>query len=286
MDHPHSSKIVIAHRGASAYLPEHTLEAYALAYGMGADYIEPDVVLTKDGVLICLHDLWLETTTNVGELFPERKSDDGHYYAADFTLAEIKRLRAYGRVPVDERERLPHFTVPTLEEMILMIRQMNKNMGRAAGLLVELKAPEFHAERGQAMEKPLLELLAKYGYDEPDSPMIVQCFDAGILKRLRREHHTGLRLVFLTSRPLSHAELDDLAGYVNGIGVNRLLIEDEKGLPVNDRSLVRACHERGLQVFVWTLGAEAAATHRFFYGHGVDGIMSNNPDIAVKARVG
>jgi len=287
MDHCHSSKIVIAHRGASAYLHEHTLEAYALAYGMGADYIEPDVVLTKDDVLICLHDLWLETTTNAAELFPSHKSRDGHYYAADFTLAEIQQLNAHGRVPVDEREPLPRYSVPTLEEMILIIRQMNRNTGKTVGLLVELKEPEFHVERGKSLEVPLLELLAKYDYEEPDSPVIIQCFDAGILKRLRHEYNTRLRLVFLTSLPLSEAELDDLAGYVNGIGAYRLLIEDEKGHPVNDRSLlVPACHERGMQVFVWTMGAEEAVMRRFFYEYGVDGLITNNPDRAVKARVG
>ncbi|WP_416374910.1 glycerophosphodiester phosphodiesterase family protein, partial [Methanothrix soehngenii] len=90
-------KLVIAHRGASGYLPEHTLEAYALAYGMGADYVEPDLVLTKDGVFICLHDIHLESTTNVEEVFPDRAREDGRWYAADFTLSEIKQLKVHER---------------------------------------------------------------------------------------------------------------------------------------------------------------------------------------------
>jgi glycerophosphoryl diester phosphodiesterase len=280
-----ASKIVIAHRGASAYLPEHTLEAYSLAYSMGAHFIEPDIVMTKDGVLICLHDLYLETTTDVAEVFSDRAAEDGHFYAIDFSLGEIKQLRTCGRVPANEREPLPRYEVPTLEEMIQMIQSLNKRTGREVGILSELKDPEFHAQRGKPMEKPLLELLARYDCEKRGSKVIVQCFDSGILKRLRGEHKAELTLVFLTSNLLSATQLDDLSTYVNGIGANRLLIEDEQGQPVNDNALVKACRERGLLIFVWTMKAEQEVMRRFYYLYGVDGIISDYPDLAVRAAV-
>lgn len=284
MEKNHSMKIVIAHRGASAYLPEHTLEAYALAYGMGADYIEPDVVMTKDNVFICLHDLWLETTTNVAELFPSRKSPDGHYYAADFTLAEIKRLNVYGRASAEERKRMPRYEVPTLEEMILMVQALNQRLGRQVGIIPELKQPAFHHKRGQRMEQPLLDLLARYGYEKHDSKIIIQCFDADFLRRLRQEYKTELTLVFLTAEPLTDFRLNDLAAYVNGIGANRLLIENPEGQPVHGNGFVKACQERGLKVYVWTMKAEVETMRRFYHQYDVDGLFSDHPDLAVKAR--
>lgn len=278
------TKIAIAHRGASAYLPEHTLEAYALAYGMGADYIEPDVVMTKDDVFICLHDLYLETTTNAAERFPDKRSEDGHYYAADFTLAEIKQLRVYGRATAEERSRMPRYEIPTLEEMILMIQALNRRLGREVGIVPEMKQPDFHRKQGKSVEQPLLAMLAKYGYDKSHSKAIIQCFDDEFLRRLRHEHKTELPLVFLTAEPISDSRLHELAGYVNGIGANRLLIEDVRGQPSSDNAFVKKCHEKGLKVFVWTMKAEEETMRRFYHQYGVDGIFCDYPDLAVKAR--
>jgi len=178
-------RTVVAHRGASAYLPEHSMACYTLAHAQGADYIEPDVMMTKDGVLVCVHDLYLESTTDVAARFPDRKRADGHYYAIDFTLAEIKSLNVFGRVPEAERASMKGHQIVTLEELILLVQRLNRATGRTVGLLVETKAPDFHIKEGKPLEKPLLEVLAKYGYTKPDSGVIIQSFDGPHLKRLR-----------------------------------------------------------------------------------------------------
>ena len=142
------SKIVIAHRGASGYLPEHTLPAYALAHGMGADFIEPDLVLTRDGHLICLHDIYLQETTNAEQLFPDRARDDGRWYAADFTLDEIRRLQAEERLDSRFPKGASRFAVPAFTEMIELVQGLNGRTGRAVGIYPELKAPAWHRAEG------------------------------------------------------------------------------------------------------------------------------------------
>ncbi len=123
------SKLVIAHRGASAYLPEHTLAAYALALGQGADGIETDVVLSADGVPVCLHDLWLETTTDVADHHDGRSRSDGHYYAIEFTFEQIAQLRAFGRVSHAERTELPRMHVVTLEDLLRLRQHLHRTKG-------------------------------------------------------------------------------------------------------------------------------------------------------------
>jgi len=153
-----AESLVIAHRGASAYLPEHSLEAYALAYGQGADFLEPDLVMTADDHLIALHDLTLEATTNVAELFPDRARADGGFYAVDFTLAEIRQLTMQERVePASGQARYPErwpvgagrFRVVEFNELIEFTRELNRATGRRVGLYPETKAPQFHAEQGK-----------------------------------------------------------------------------------------------------------------------------------------
>lgn len=179
------NKIVIAHRGASGYLPEHTLEAYAMAYALGADYIEPDVVMTKDGVLIALHDIHLELTTNVEVVFPGGARSDGRWYAADFTLAEIKQLSVHERANPDGTPVFPNrfrvdskgFHVPTLVEVIEMVQELNQATGRSVGIYPETKEPAFHDAAGLSMEEPLLALLASHGYAGPNAKVFIQSFD-------------------------------------------------------------------------------------------------------------
>ena len=178
--------IVIAHRGASGYLPEHTLAAKALAHGMGADYLEQDVVLTKDDVPVVLHDIHLDTVTNVAEVFPDRKRDDGRYYAIDLTLAEVKQLRATERVdaktkrPVFPTRFPPHlsyFTVPTLAEELELIQGLNTSSGREAGIYTEIKSPAWHRSEGKDISKIVLGVLDHYGYREASDLAYLQCFD-------------------------------------------------------------------------------------------------------------
>jgi len=279
------TKLVTAHRGASGYLPEHTLAAYATAHAMGADYIEPDVVVTRDGALVCLHDLWLETTTNAAARFPGRQRPDGHFYAADFTLPEIKSLEVYGRAQVAVRKNLAGYQVATLEELILIVQEMNRTSKRNCGLLVETKAPAFHHKEGKPLEAPVLAMLEKHGYRGPDSSALIQCFDADHLKRLREEHKTTLPLMYLTGRNLSAAEVEAFAGYVNGINPSRAAVESAPGKPINDHAMLRATKQRGLKMFVWTFNAEEDAIRRFLFDYGVDGVITNHPDVGVRSAI-
>jgi len=150
--------LVIAHRGASGYLPEHTLEAKAMAHAMGADYIEQDVVLTKDDQAVVLHDIYLDEVTDVARVFPGRNQTDGRFYAIDFTLAEIKTLNVTERFDRNTGEacypnRFPDctridFKIPTLAEEIKLIQGLNKSTGKNVGIYVELKKPGFHKKKG------------------------------------------------------------------------------------------------------------------------------------------
>lgn len=279
-----SPKLVIAHRGASAYLPEHTLAAYALAIGQGADGIETDVVLSADGVPVCLHDLWLETTTDVAEHYDGRSRSDGHYYALEFTAEQIVQLHAFGRVSPSERGTLPRMHVVTLEDLLQLRQYLYRTTGRQFMLLVELKAPQFHREQGKPLEEPVLRLLERYGCTTPECGVILQSFDAHSLQRLRHELRTGLPVYQLTGHALTKAQIDEVAAYADGISAQRWLIEDGEGNPVDEGRLVTDCHEKGLKLFVWTMGQDGEAVRRMFWQYGVDGVITDNPDVAVRAR--
>ena len=165
-----AGRIVIGHRGASGYLPEHTLESYALAHGQGADYIEPDLVRTKDGAFICLHDIYLDATTDVATAFPGRARADGRYYAADFTLEEVRRMRVHERLDRRFPRGVSRFSVPTFEEMIELVAGLNRTTGRRAGIYPELKQPAFHRAAGMPMEEAFLEIVRRHGVGGPDAP--------------------------------------------------------------------------------------------------------------------
>ena len=154
---PAAPKVVVSHRAASGYLPEHTLPAVAMAFAFGPDYIEQDVALTKDGVLMVIHDIYLDAATNVGQVFAERKRSDGRYYVCDFTLAEISSLRVTERINTPHRRggiqrkvplgRVEVREMPTFAEEIEMIQGMNKSMGRNIGIYPEIKGSAFHHRR-------------------------------------------------------------------------------------------------------------------------------------------
>ena len=165
---PSSPKLVIAHRGASGYLPEHTLPAVAMAHALGADYIEQDVVLSKDNVPMVLHDIHLDTVTDVARRFPDRKREDGRYYVIDFTLAELKQLNASERFDPKTGlavfpTRFPvgkgSFQIPTLEEELQLIQGLNTSTGREAGVYPEVKEPAWHRTQGRDLSPILLESL-------------------------------------------------------------------------------------------------------------------------------
>ena len=199
-------KTVIAHRGASGYLPEHTLAAKAMAHGMGVEFIEQDLVLTKDGVPVVLHDIHLDTVTDVAEKFPGRARKDGRYFAIDFTLAEIKTLsvserfdRKTGKAVYPSRFPLGggQFAVPTFEEEITLIKGLNASTGRAVGIYPEIKSPAFHRSEGQDISQIVITILKKHGYTSKSDQMIVQCFDWNETQRLRGELGYEGRLVQL-----------------------------------------------------------------------------------------
>ena len=193
-----AGKIVIAHRGASGYLPEHTLEAKAMAYAMGAHYIEQDVVMTRDGALIVLHDITLDRTTDVAEKFPDRARADGRYYAIDFDLSEIRLLRATEGFRIENGQRVQGypgrfplgrsaFSVPTLQEEIELIQGLNHATGREVGIYPEIKSPEFHRQEGRDISSAVVAVLKEYGYTDKASPVFLQTFSFEELRILREE---------------------------------------------------------------------------------------------------
>lgn len=191
-------KIVVAHRGASGYLPEHSMAAKSMAYAMGADYIEQDVVMTKDNELVVLHDHYLDRVTNVAKVYPDRKREDGRYYAIDFTLEEIKSLKMTegfnikdGKEVAGFPERFPiwksDFKVHTFAEEIELIQGLNKSTGKNIGIYPEIKAPWFHRHEGKDISVEVLKVLKKYGYTKKSDLVYLQCFDPNEVMRLKEE---------------------------------------------------------------------------------------------------
>ena len=196
--------LVIGHRGASGYRPDHTLESYKLAIEMGADFIEPDLVATKDGVLVARHEPNITGTTDVATRpeFASRKTtknvdgvNEEGWFVSDFTLAELKTLRAVQ--PLSDRDQSYNgkFQIPTFEEVLDLAKAEGTKAGRTVGVYPETKHPTYHAKLGLPLEDRLLAVLAKYGYTTKASPVIVQSFEVSNLKYLRSK--TQVRLVQL-----------------------------------------------------------------------------------------
>lgn len=195
---------VIAHRGASGYLPEHTLEAAIMAYVQGADFIEQDLVMSKDGHLIVLHDIHLETVTNVEEVFPDRHRQDNRYYALDFTLQELKKLHVHERQDAQGKQvfsgrfaGLSEFRIATFRQQIELIGQLNRQFDKQVGLYPEIKSPQWHRQQGVDISKAVLKVLREYQLDTPSSEVYLQCFDFDELKRIRNELNAKVKLVQL-----------------------------------------------------------------------------------------
>ena len=288
-------KIVIGHRGAAGYLPEHTLAGYAFGYALGADYLEPDLVMTKDGVLICLHDIYLESTTNVERVFPNRHRTDGHWYAIDFTLEEIKELSVHERCRGDGTPYFPdrfpvgksRFEVPTFTEMIELVQGLNKSTGRNVGIYPELKRPSWHAQEGHPMVERFLDVLRAYGYLKLGARIYVQCFEPDTLQNLHRMEPT-LPLVQLISNSWPYAKmrtesgLDEIATYAAGIGPSKTIIE-------TNPKFVEWAHERRLVVHPYTFRKDQLPSkyksiedelNQFYFVYGVDGVFTDFVDIA------
>jgi glycerophosphoryl diester phosphodiesterase len=196
--------LVIAHRGASGYLPEHTLESVILAYAQGADFIEQDLVVTKDSKIVVLHDIHLETVTDVEQLFPSRKREDGRYYVLDFTLAELKTLNIHERQNTLGKQVFPNryqgkgtFQITTFEEQIKMIQQLNRQFNKNTGFYPEIKSPAWHREQGVDISQLVMAVLRKHELDDADKAIYVQCFDFAETQRLRNDLNAKVKLIQL-----------------------------------------------------------------------------------------
>ena len=197
---------VIAHRGASGYLPEHSIEAKAMAYAMGADFIEQDIVMTKDDQLLVLHDLFLDNTSNVASRFPLRAREDGRYYVIDFTLAEIQSLDMCEFFDIDKsgnktvhfKHRFPldkgKFKAHTLQQEIELIQGLNKSTGKDIGIYTEIKSPFFHQQHDKDITLAVLTVLKEYGYQQQQDNVYLQCFDHDCLQRIKFQLFSALNI--------------------------------------------------------------------------------------------
>src|SRR5690606_17284741 len=296
---------VIAHRGASGYLPEHTREAKVLAYGQGADFLEQDVVATSDGELVVLHDVCLDDVTDVAMRFPRRRREDGRFYAVDFTLDELRTLRVVERRrPGSDQRVFPgrfadddvEFHITTFDEELRLVRALNATTGREVGVYPEIKAPAFHRERGIDLAARVLEALARHGYARPEDAAVVQCFDAEELKRCRHELGTRLRLAQLSEEASGVVDLEAVAGYAEVWAPHySALLETSASSDVDIRvaEAAREARRAGLELHPYTFRADAVPAYfadltqqlEFFYVEvGVDAVFCDHPDIAVAAR--
>lgn len=295
-----SLPLIIAHRGASGYLPEHSRGAKALAYAMGADYLEQDVVATRDGELVVLHDLALDAVSDVRERFPGRARGDGYHYCIDFDLAELRTLSFHERAdPETGRARYParyppgagHFGVCTLADEIGFVEQLNRSTGRDVGIYPEIKHPGWHLEHGFDLGAAMLDLLERTGYLGPDKKIFLQCFDPPTLKAARSRAGPGLPIIQLlnSGTHVTDALLDDVATYATGIGPSMKLLFrglDPRGHPLLT-GLAEAARARGLVVHPYTFRADdlpdgvesLEALLDVFVGRlGVDGLFTDFAD--------
>jgi len=308
------SKLVIAHRGASGYLPEHTLAAKAMAYAQGADFIEQDLVMSKDGHVVVLHDHHLDTVTNVRDVFPGRARDDDRYYVIDFTLAELRqlavserfRLKGTDKVAV-YGQRFPleksSFQINTFAEEIELIQGLNKSTGRSVGIYPEIKSPAFHRGEGKDISAAVLEVLKAYGYDEQQDMVFLQCFDPYELQRIHGELLPSLNMTvplvqLLGTSPEFKAALTSegmkaVASYADGIGPAMQLIVKPRSTAkdVQTSNLVPLAHELGLVVHPYTFRRDQLPGYAADYDQlleiflndiGVDGVFTDFPDLTVE----
>ncbi len=285
-----NEKVVIAHRGASGYLPEHSMAAKAMAYAMGANYIEQDLVMTKDNRLMVFHDHYLDRVTNVAAVYPNRKRKDGRYYVIDFTLREIAQLEmTEGFKIVDGKQvaifpqRFPlwksSFRAHTFEEEIELIQGLNKSTGNSVGIYPEIKSPSFHRHEGKDISREVLRTLKKYGYTTKNDLVYLQCFDPIETERIHSdllpEYNMKIKLIQLIAETQwketmiykgEHAVAYDygwmfkpgamkkVAKYADGIAPAKPMLVKERStrdkLVITD--MLKEAHEAGMVVHPYT----------------------------------
>ncbi len=319
-----SAPIVIAHRGASGERPEHTLAAYRLAIDLGADYIEPDLVLTRDGVLVARHENEISETTDVADHpeFADRKATkriDGQeftgWFTEDFTLAELKTLRAKERLPsLRSTDYDGRYEIPTFEEILDLLAAANKGRKVPVGVYPETKHPSYFASIGLPHQSVLLTMLDRYGYRGRSAPVFIQSFEVANLKAIRAKSDLPLiQLMDGEGGPADDGEtsyaamatpagLKAIAAYADGIGPNKAMVIPRRtiGTLGDPTSLVADAHAVGLKVHPWTFRREnyflpladkgglnpaghgdLAAEIDAYLATGIDGLFSDNVREAV-----
>ncbi len=311
----HKNPLVIAHRGASGYLPEHSLAGKAVACAFGADYVELDAILTKDDRLIVFHDHYLDAMTNVAAQYPGKKRKDGRHYAIDFNLDEIKTLRLHERINPDTGKpvypsRFPvgsavPFEILTLEEEIELIQGLNACMGRNVGIYIEPKGPSYHRREGKIIEEMILHVFRKYGYSSRDSRCYIQSFEPESIKYMRHTLKSDLAMVQLIgdntweetpgvdyTRMRTPEGMDAVARYADHIGpwMNHIVVDEGRGKAPSFTQLVEWAHDLNMEVHTYTFRADAMPSYAasfddlldiFFSRAGVDGIFTDFPDLAI-----
>jgi glycerophosphoryl diester phosphodiesterase len=311
--------IVIGHRGAPGHRPEHTLASYVLAARLGADFLEPDLVATADGVLVARHEPELGGTTDIAARpeFADRRTTrvvDGTacagWFVDDLTLAELRTLRAIERIPAVRPANTRfdgRFPVPTFAEILDLRARLSARLGRPVGVYPETKYPAYFADRGIPLEPALVEALRGVGLDQPEAPVFVQSFDPASLRRLRTELPVPLVHLIGHDAPelVTPSGLATIAGYADAVGVHKNLVipPTDTGALGKPTSLVTDAHAAGLTVHAYTfrdenaflpaelrrgshdadLGDGRAECAAYFHA-GVDGLFADNPDTAVAAR--
>jgi glycerophosphoryl diester phosphodiesterase len=295
--------IVIAHRGASGYLPEHTLAAYRLAIEMGADYIEPDLVFSKDGVLVVRHDNYLSTTTDVEDHpeFAARKrklAEREDWFVEDFTLQELKTLRARQAFKGRSKEFDGNYQIPTFQEVIDLATRESARLGRQVGLYPETKLASHYDGLGYDFAGSLLESLKKNNLNKQSSQVFIQSFEPDILRRLNQL--TDVRLIQLVvplrgtdgemQSGIPNVPLEKIVKYADGVGALKYLLISPEGKPTAFVGQVKAL---GLELHAWTFRDDAYSSELFetaeleltFYLElGIDGFFTDFPDTGVRVR--
>lgn len=308
---------IIAHRGASAYLPEHTLQAKAMAYAMHANYLEQDVVATRDDELVVLHDIHVDRVTDVTERYPDRVRADGRYYVRDFDLDELRSLNVTERLDSNGQAVFPgrfpartgRFRIHTFAEELTLVAGLNQATGKTTGVYPEIKRPHWHRQEGFDISAAVLQVLAEHGYENADDPIFLQCFDAGELLRVRNEFDCRMRLVQLIGENSwaetetdydylkSESGLAELAKTVDAIGpwVNQLYTVDPVAGKPASTGLTESAHESGLLVHPFTFRADDLPpgfhcfedmVHFFTGDLGVDGLFTDFPDRVYRYLLG
>ena len=304
--------LVIAHRGGSGYLPEHTLAAKAYAHALGADYLEQDIVLTKDDVPVVLHDIYIDTVTDVATRFPDRKRSDGRFYALDLTLAEVKQLHATERFDAKTgravfAKRFPiwqsEFQLSTLEEELQFIQGLNRSTGRKAGIYPEIKEPKWHRAQGHDISKIVLPILAHYGYVEKSAACFLQCFEFEEVRRIRNELGWRGQIVVLIGASAKGNDGTDFNYLCTGVGLNDIAqVADGIGPPLSRiatwsqagqrvvSNLVQLAHATNLVVHPYTIRVDELPMNcpsvdelhaALFRDAGIDGVFSDFTDVTL-----